>query len=97
MKTRKNTKAAGSPGISIPKGIVVYVGPNLSDPLLAKMTVLSGISAPVKQAIERQPELGKLFVPVSQLATARQQTQLPGHPLAEAYQTVSAGHRAANP
>ncbi len=83
----KKTKGS-SPRNEAEKKAVVYVGPNLVDPLLAKMTILCGIPAHVQAAITTMPDLGLLFVPVEDLGNALKQLEEPGTPLASAYQSV---------
>jgi hypothetical protein len=69
-------------------GPVIYIGPNLPGGTLSAFTVYkNGLPVHIKDLQEKTPELKALFVPVSDLATARRRLNRPG-PEANAVQAV---------
>jgi len=66
----------------------IYIGPNLPGGQLSAFTVFKGeLPAHVRDLREKTPELQRLFVPVSDLAAARQRLQKAG-PEAQAFRAV---------
>ena len=65
---------------------LVYVGPNLGRPLYLKQyqTWRGGLPGHVAEACAAQPELKRLFVPVTELAAARNELGRPTSALAKA-------------
>ena len=68
----------------------IYVGPNLSgDILVTRFSVFqNGFPPGIKARQEFDPHFKALFVPVSELAPAREQLKTPGSRLAIAFQAV---------
>lgn len=69
---------------------LVYVGPNLGRPLYIKQfqTWRGGLPGHVAEACAAQPELKRLFVPVAELAAARNELGRPTSALAKASAAV---------
>lgn len=59
--------------------IKIYIGPSV--PGLKKYTLLAGPTDLVQNIIKKEPPVGGLIVPVSELAQARIDIERPGTPL----------------
>jgi hypothetical protein len=85
-KTNKTpAKTGNAKGVSL-----VYIGPNMGRDLLMTQfsTFKSGLPIPVRERFDSDKEFKALFVPVSDLGSARAKLADPGSRLARAFRTV---------
>lgn len=69
---------------------VVYIGPSIKNVVVTGTIYTNGLPEAVKKEMERQPALKSLLVPISGLAEAQKELNIPGSAMATIYKKVKA-------
>jgi len=90
MAQVSKNKAAPKAAAVEKKETLVYVGPNMSGDLLMTQfsTFRNGLPPHIEEKVKLDPDFKKLFVPVAELAPARNILKNPGSAIARAFNAV---------